>query len=77
MTRQKAIDMKCQECIFDPEVEGTWRMQVEQCELTACALHPYRPVSRSKTSCEADSVPVQLHYEGNHGRVRVIARVAP
>ena len=62
MTRQKAIDMKCQECIFDPEVEGTWRMQVEQCELTACALHPYRPKSRSKASSEADSAAVQPHY---------------
>ena len=69
MTRQKAIDMKCQECIFDPEVEGTWRMQVEQCELTACALHPYRPKSRSKMPDMADSAPVEPHYEGISGQV--------
>ena len=48
MTRQTAINEKCKECLYDPEVEGTWRMQVEACELTACALYPYRPVSRSK-----------------------------
>ena len=64
MTRQKAIDMKCQECIFDPEVEGTWRMQVEQCELTDCALHPYRPKSRSNAPSKSDSAAVQPHYEG-------------
>ena len=63
MTRQKAIDAKCKDCIFDKYAEGTWRMQVEQCELTGCALHPYRPVSRSKASSEADSVAVQPHYE--------------
>ena len=62
MTRQTAINEKCKECLYDPEVEGTWRMQVEQCELTACALHPYRPVSRSKASCKADSAPVEPHY---------------
>ena len=62
MTRQQAIDAKCRECIFDDLADGTWRMQVEQCELTGCALHPYRPVSRSKASSEADSAAVQPHY---------------
>ena len=64
MTRQQAINAKCCDCIYDELAEGTWRMQVEQCELTACALHPYRPVSRSKASCEADSAAVQPHCEG-------------
>ena len=77
MTRQQAINEKCRECIYDEFADGTWRMQVEACELTACALYPYRPVSRSKMPDMADSVPVQLHYEGNHREVRVIARVAP
>ena len=62
MTRQQAIDAKCKECTFDDLADGTWRMQVEQCELTGCALHPYRPVSRSKASSEADSAAVQTHY---------------
>ena len=42
MTRQKAIDAKCQDCIYDEYADGTWRQQVEACELTACALYPYR-----------------------------------
>ena len=49
MTRQEAINEKCKDCIYDPEVEGTWRMQIETCELIDCALWEYRPKSRSKT----------------------------
>ena len=63
MTRQKAIEEKCRECIYDELDEGTWRMQVEQCQLTDCALYQYRPQSRSKVSTLADSVVVQPHYE--------------
>jgi len=62
MTRQQAINAKCKDCIFDEYAEGTWRMQVEQCELTDCALHPYRPKSRSNTPSKSHSVAVQLHY---------------
>ena len=64
MTRQQAINEKCRECIYDEFADGTWRMQVEACELTACALYPYRPVSRSKASWEADSAAVEPHYGG-------------
>ena len=49
MPRQKAIEEKCRECIYDELDEGTWRMQVAQ--------------SRSKVSTLADSVAVQPHYE--------------
>ena len=70
MTRQKAIEEKCRECIYDELDEGTWRMQVEQCELTACALHPYRPKSRSKMPDMTDSAPVEPHYEGISVQVR-------
>ena len=62
MTRQKAIDAKCCDCIYDELADGTWRMQVEQCELTDCALHPYRPKSRSNTPSKSDSAAVQPHY---------------
>ena len=75
MTRQQAIDAKCRECIYDEYADGTWRMQVEQCELTACALHPYRPKSRSKAPSKAGSAAVQLHYEGISVQVRQGARV--
>jgi len=44
MTRQKAIDTKCKDCIYDPEEDGTWRQQVKACDIESCALHPYRPM---------------------------------
>ena len=75
MTRQTVINEKCKECLYDPEVEGTWRMQVEACELTDCALYPYRPKSRSKMPDMADSAPVEPHYEGISVQVRQRARV--
>ena len=62
MTRQQAINAKCKDCIFDEYAEGTWRMQVEQCELTACSLHLYRPKSRSNTPSKTDCAAVQPHY---------------
>ena len=62
MTRQQAINAKCKDCIYDDKTEGTWRMQVEQCELTACALYPYRPKSRSNVPSKAGSEVVQPHY---------------
>ena len=77
MTRQKAIEAKCKECIYDPLDDGTWRQQVEGCDLVDCSLWGYRPKSRSKMPDMADSVPVQLHYESNQVGVRVIARVSP
>ncbi len=62
MTRQQAINAKCKDCIYDDMADGTWRMQVEQCELTACALYPYRPKSRSNVASRADSAALQPHY---------------
>ena len=66
MTRQKAIEAKCKECIYDPLDDGTWRQQVERCEITDCALWNYRPKSRSKMPNIVDSVPVQPHYSTNN-----------
>ena len=63
MTRQKAIEAMCRECCFDELDDGTWRMQVERCELTDCPLYQYRPVSRSKSNDKAHSEPVQPHYD--------------
>ena len=75
MTRQKAIDAKCQDCIYDEYADGTWRQQVEACELTACALYPYRPKSRSNVPSMADSAPVEPHYEHISGQVGQGVRV--
>ncbi|MEO2173439.1 MAG: hypothetical protein ABGY96_05010 [bacterium] len=69
MTRQQAIEAKCKECIYDPEVEGTWRMQADACELIDCALWKYRPKPRRKTPDMPRIAAVQLQYEVNQGWV--------
>jgi len=48
MSRQKAIDNHCKNCIYDPYAGGTWRQQVEECTVTDCALYKYRPKSTVK-----------------------------
>lgn len=46
MSRTKAINEKCKDCIYDPAVKGTWREQVELCTSEkSCALWPYRPIT--------------------------------
>ena len=60
MSRQKSINAKCKECIYDANDVGTWRQQVEACQLTDCALYAYRPKSRAKSRRS----PVGANYEG-------------
>jgi hypothetical protein len=43
MGMRQAINEKCRDCIYDPQVKGTWRAQVEACTMTECSLHPFRP----------------------------------
>lgn len=38
MTRQQAIEAKCKDCTYDPLDSGTWRQQVERCDITDCAF---------------------------------------
>ena len=50
MSRTKAINDKCKDCIYDQKVPGTWREQVEGCTSgptarVPCPLWPYRPTS--------------------------------
>ena len=45
MSRTKAINEKCKDCIYDQKAPGTWREQVEACTTRSCALWPYRPIS--------------------------------
>ena len=66
LTRQKAIEAKCKDCTYDPLDDGTWRQQVERCDITDCALWNYRPKSRSKLPNITDSVSVQPHYSINN-----------
>lgn len=46
MTRQRAIDAKCKDCIYDREELGTWREQCTACTITGCPLHAFRPVAK-------------------------------
>ena len=63
MSLRQAINMKCKNCIYDPELPFGWKQQVSQCELTDCSLWPYRlkprtpPLSPKMTSN-------QCHFEG-------------
>lgn len=46
MSRTKAINEKCKDCIYDPAMPGSWRAQVEACTSEhTCALWPYRPLT--------------------------------
>ena len=46
MSRTKAINEKCKDCIYDPKAPGTWREQTEACPSEkSCALWPYRPIA--------------------------------
>jgi hypothetical protein len=71
MTRNEAIAMKCKDCSYDELDVGTWRQQVEQCEITDCALWAYRPKSRSKIPNIAHSVVVDVHCEPNTAELGV------
>ena len=42
-----AIDAKCRDCIYDELEPGSWRRQVAACTVTACPLHPVRPITYS------------------------------
>jgi hypothetical protein len=50
MGLRQAINQKCRDCIYDPQVKGSWRAQVETCTITECSLHPYRPRCRASKS---------------------------
>jgi hypothetical protein len=44
-TPKECIAQFCKECIYDPTETGSWRQQVEACQMTACPLFPVRPLS--------------------------------
>ena len=43
------VDAHCVQCVYDPAVEGTWRQQVEACEVLGCPLWEVRARSRSES----------------------------
>jgi len=45
ISAQKAINLKCKECIYDPiGGGGTWREQIAGCTSYSCPLFNHRPV---------------------------------
>jgi len=70
MTRQQAIDAKCKDCSYDDQDVGTWRQQIERCDITECSLWEYRPKSRSKMPNIDHSVAVEPHYQPIATQVR-------
>lgn len=48
-----AINAFCKGCIYDQTQAGTWRQQVEACTSIRCALYPFRPVSATTETEEA------------------------
>lgn len=40
---KSAINAMCKTCIYDKAEAGTWREQVENCQVTSCALWEVRP----------------------------------
>ena len=64
MSLRNAINLKCKDCIYDPEVEGGWKQQVSLCELTDCSLWPYRPKPRT-SPLSPKMTRNQRHFESN------------
>lgn len=48
-TLRRAIAAKCKGCIYDETEPGTWRQQVEACEILACPLWGVRPKSFARS----------------------------
>lgn len=48
VSRKKAIEDKCKECVYDKKGEGTWREQVEGCCGYSCPLYPVRPLPTTR-----------------------------
>ena len=50
---RKAIDQFCRECNYDPLDHGTWRAQIESCQMSACPLYGFRPLTEDSTKKRA------------------------
>lgn len=50
---RKAINEKCKDCIYDDQVSGTWRAQVEACDIMGCPLWNVRPRTTATAAKEA------------------------
>ena len=64
MSLRNAINQKCKDCIYDPEVEGGWKQLVSQCELTDCSLWEHRPKPRTSPLL-SKMTRNQCHFQSN------------
>ena len=64
MSLRNAINMKCKDCIYDPEVDGGWIQQVSQCDLSACPLWEHRPHPRT-SPLSPKMTRNQCHFQSN------------
>lgn len=48
LSRAKAVNQYCKDCIYDPSNGGNWKQQAEACSVIKCALYPIRSTSRSR-----------------------------
>lgn len=67
MSRTKAINEHCKNCIYDKAAPGTWREQVEACTSQHCALWQHRPMTMAT---------VNLHRNKRGGELDIDALVA-
>jgi hypothetical protein len=58
MSPRKAIGKFCKSCIYDQHQSGTWRLQVQMCNVTTCPLFEFRPspIVKKNTVNHADLV---------------------
>lgn len=66
---KQAIEMKCVECIYDPNAEGTWRQQVSNCDACMCPLWGVRPLPSGEIHHGVFVIPdmVEIRREENQG----------
>lgn len=57
---KQAIADKCKDCTYDKLDTGTWRDQVERCNVKTCALWPVRPMTVATINIQrkTKSVPI-------------------
>jgi len=50
--KQEAINKNCRDCCGDELDAGTWREQVERCQITECPLYDFRPKTIKAERCK-------------------------
>ena len=61
---RKAINANCKSCSYDELDRGTWRWQVEHCQVTTCDLYEVRPKTLAKKANSEDKTSKQGDGQG-------------